>query len=205
MHPFDHPSDTATLVGNNTDDWANSIDHNYLTVCRGKRVLEIASFDGKIARRVLQHNPLSLVMVEPYTSPDIPLSDNIKHVSDDINLWLSKPRPAEVVICFGLLYHLHNSLHLTELIVNYCNPETIIFDNVVAPHPLAFIHEGNNVAGSRQTPSGWKYAPFNLTPPFFIINNSLDHMGYDLVKSHHLKFNVFSKSNSWVAEWRKKR
>jgi len=205
MHPFDHPSDTATMVGNNADDWANSIDQNYLAVCQGKKVLEIASADGRIARWILQHNPLSLVMVEPYTSPNVPLSDNVEHVSDDINLWLSRPRSAEVVICFGLLYHLHNSLHLTELIVNYCNPETIIFDNVVAPHPLAFLHEANNVAGSRQTTAQWKYAPFNLVTPFFIINNSLDHMGYELIKSHHLRYNFFSKSNSWVAEWRKKR
>ena len=205
MHPFDHPSDTATLVGDNVDDWANSIDHDYLAVCQGKKVLEIASSDGKIARRILQHNPLSLVMVEPYYSPDVPLRDSVKHVLDDINLWLSEPRPAEVVICFGLLYHLHNSLHLTELIVNYCDPETIIFDNAVAPHPLAFGYESNNIPGSRQTTAQWKYAPFNLVPPFFIINSSLDHMGYELVKSHHLRYNFFSKSNSWVAEWRKKR
>jgi hypothetical protein len=205
MHPFDHPSETATIAENNLDDWADSIDHNYLSVCQGKRVLEIASYNGTIARRILQHDPLSLVMVEPYCIPDVPLSDNIKHVSSDINLWLSEPRPVDVVICFGLLYHLHNSLHLTELIVNYCNPETIVFDSVVAPHPLAFNREINNTAGMRQTTEQWKYAPFNLITPFFIINNSLDHMGYDLVKSHHLRCNELSKSNSWVAEWRKKR
>jgi hypothetical protein len=204
MHPFDHPFDTPTIVGNTLDDWANTIDHNYLNVCQGKKVLEIASSDGRIAQRILQHNPLSLVMVEPYGTPNVSLSDNIKHVPDDINLWLSESRPAEVVVCFGLLYHLHNSLHLTELIVNYCNPEIIMFDNVRAPHPLAFDHEPNNVAGSRQTTAQWKYAPFNLITPFFIINNSLDHMGYDLVKSHHLRFDQSSKSNSWVAEWRKK-
>jgi len=211
MHPFDHPSETATIVGNDLADWADSINHNYLAVCRGKQVLEIASGDGRIARQILKHNPLSLVMVEPGMGepgkrPDVPVADNIEHVSDDINFWLSEPRPAQVVICFGLLYHLHNALHLTELIVNYCNPETIILDNVVAPHPLAFTHEDSNIPGSRQIVSQWKYAPFNLVPPFFIINNSLDHMGYDLVKSHHVKYKeVFSKANSWVAEWRKKR
>jgi len=207
MHKFDHPSDTATLVGDTLDDWVNSIDHNYLAVCQGKKVLEIASGLGKIARRILQHDPLSLIMVEPdeSQSPDVTLSDRVRLIPDDINLWLSEPRHAEVVICFGLLYHLHNSLHLTELIVNYCNPETIIFDNVVAPHPLSFDYEPNNVAGCRQTIAQWKYAPFNLVTPFFVINNSLDHMGYKLVKSHHVQFNTFPKSNSWVAEWRKKR
>jgi len=209
MHPFDHPSETTTIVGNSIADWADSINHNYLNVCRGQRVIEIASGDGRIARQILKHDPLSLVMVEPGfptpgKRPDVPVAENIEHVSDDINFWLSVPRPARVVICFGLLYHLHNALHLIELIVNNCNPETIILDNVVAPHPLAFKHEENNIPGSRQTMSQWKYAPFNLVAPFFIINHSLDHMGYDLVKSHHVKCKeVYSKSNSWVAEWRK--
>jgi hypothetical protein len=181
------------------------MDYNYLPICRGQTVLEIASGDGSIARRILQHNPLSLVMVEPYYKPSIPLGDNIKHISSDINLWLSEPRLAEVVISFGLLYHLHNALHLIELIVNYCDPKTIILDSVVSAHPLSFKPEPNNVQGSRQTIAQWKYSPFRLVTPFFIINNSLNHMGYDLVKSHHLQFKAFSKSNSWVAEWSKKR
>ena len=203
MHPFDHPLETATIIGDTLDDWADNMDHNYLAVCQGQKVLEIASGDGSIARRILKHNPLNLIMVEPYGRPDVPSANNVEYVSDDINFWLSESRSADVVICFGLLYHLHNSLHLIELIVNYCNPETIILDNVVAPHPLAFNQEPNNVGGSRQTKAQWKYAPFNLVTPFFVINNSLDCMGYNLVKSHYVKGNEFSKSNSWVAEWKK--
>tara|TARA_B110000503_G_scaffold31919_1_gene51783 strand:- start:3238 stop:3858 length:621 start_codon:yes stop_codon:yes gene_type:complete len=203
MHPFDFLPNTPIITGDDTS-YYDGVDQHYLDICRKKTILEIATSSGIMASRILLHNPQSLTMVEPFCIPtEVTLNDNVKHISDDIHHWLDQPRPAQVVIAFGLLYHLHSPLHLIELIVNFCDPETIILDNVTVPHPLAFNTETNNVAGQRQTLPGWKHAPFNMPTPFFIINQSLNFMGYNLVKSHYLKTNWFPKSNGWIAEWTK--
>jgi len=203
MHPFDHSLQTETIVGD-WNQYIESIDQNYLSVCNNKTILEIAGGRGIISKRIVQQSPKKFTMVDPgfKTSP-IEETSQIEFISKDINLCLSQPSPFDVVICFGLLYHLHSPLHLLELIVNYCNPETIILDNVIAPHPLTFNHETHNIPGNRFVEKEWKHCPYNMPTPFFVINQSLDHMGYGLVKSHHLRCTEFSKSNSWVASWQK--
>ena len=205
MHPFDHnPEVTKTITGDWID-WADQINKSYLTVCQNKTVLEIASSTGEISQHIVKQNPKTLTMIDPgFSNSPIKETGTIKFISDDVYHWLPTAPQIDVVVCFGLLYHLHSPLHLIELIVNYCDPETIILDNVVAPHPLAFNQESINISGSRQIRKGWKYCPFNMPTPFFIINQSLDHMGYRLTKSHHLRCNVFPKSNSWVASWTKR-
>lgn len=204
MHPFDHPPNTDIITGS-WSDWKNSIDQHYLDVCGDKSVLEIASGIGDISQRVIEHKPRSLTLVEPDV-PNSPIPDNklVNWVKSDIFQWLNKPRPFDVVMSFGLMYHLHNPLHLLELIVNYCKPEHIIFDNVVAPHPLQFNLEVVNTTGNRQVDQDWLVCPFNMPAPFFIFNQSLDHMGYTLIKSHHVRCDPFQKSNSWVASWTRK-
>jgi hypothetical protein len=205
MHPFDHSLQTETIVGD-LNQYAEHIDQNYLSVCNNKTILEIACGTGTISKRIVNHSPQKFTMVDPgHKISPIEETSQIQFISEDINHWLSQPRPSDVVICCGFLYHLHSPLHLLELIVNYCNPETIILDNVVAPHPLAFNQETHNVPGNRFVEKEWKHCPYNMPTPFFVINQSLDHMGYVLVKSHHLRCDPFPKSNSWVASWIKKR
>ena len=205
MHPFDHDPTRTEVITGSWDDWSNSINQNYLAVCENKTVLEIACWNGDISRRIVEHNPKFLTLLDPGIDKS-PLmeSASIKFVKDDVHHWLPTASPVQVVICFGLLYHLHSPLYFLELLVNYSDPETIILDNVVAPHPLAFNIETNNMPGQRQVRKDWKYCPFNMPTPFFIINQRLDHMGYQLDKSHHLKCEPFPKSNSWVASWTKR-
>ena len=204
MTPFDQPFDTARITG----DWiqyANSIDENYLDVCQGQIILEIAAGDGKISQKILARNPKYFTMVDPgSTNAPIALGPTTEFLSTDVNHWLAEPRPADVVVCFGLLYHLHSPLHLMELIVNQCNPEVIILDSWASFHPLAYIEEKHNIPGNRYVRNGWKYSPYVIPTPFSVINKSLDYMGYGLDKTHHLRCSEFEKSKSWVASWKKK-
>jgi hypothetical protein len=204
MHPFDHNPDSTQTITGSWNDWANRIDENYLSVCKNKTVLEIACGSGNISRYIVDQTPKSLILIDlGVEKSPVPETNTIKFISDDVHQWLPMSPTIEVVVCFGFLYHLHSPLHLLELIVNYCDPKTIILDNVVAPHPLAFNKEINNRPGQRYVKE-WKYCPFNMPTPFFIINQSLDHMGYKLDKSHHLRCEPFPKSNGWVASWTKR-
>ena len=205
MHSFDHDPVNTKTIGGDWTAWANDIEKKYLSVCQNKTVLEIACNTGLISQRIVNQNPKTLTMIDPgFKKSPTEETDTIKFLSEDVHAWLPMASKTDVVICFGLLYHLHSPLHLLEIIVNYCDPETIMLDSVVAPHPLAFNLEINNRPGNRYVGRNWKHCPFNMPTPFFIINQSLDHMGYLLDKSHHLRCEPFPKSNGWVASWIKK-
>ena len=199
MHPFEHRKDTPILQGSRND-WITSMHDLYLDVVTGNTVLEIASNNGDISREVLKHSPKNLTMLDP--DPTSARIKNIEFINEDVNFWLPKSPKFDVVICFGLFYHLHSSLHLLEMIVNHCQPRYLVLDCVVAPHPLCFDHEKINQSGSRWINNGWRHAPFNLNIPFHVFNQSLDHMGYKLTKTHRLCYDFFPKSNHWVGQWR---
>jgi hypothetical protein len=152
---------------------------------------------------IAKHTPLYLECIEGNPScqsvlKQIPGVDKV--VVDDV--WLRTDiNPFDVVICFGVLYHHHSALHLLELLVNCNTPKYLMLDCVTAEHPLAYLPEAVNIVGSRQLRQSWKHCGVNLKTPFFIINQSLSNMGYNLKISHKLATNHFPKSNGWVALW----
>ena len=202
MHPYDFNKDTKTVTGDETA-YYNFIDNTYLNVCANSRVLEVGPGVGKHTKIIAKHKPLYLECVEanPYcvsVLENIPGIDKI--IADDIWL-LSDVNPVDVVICFGVLYHHHSALHLLELFVNCNTPKYIMLDCVTAGHPLEYISESVNIGGSRQVRQSWKHCGVNFKAPFFIINQSLSTMGYNLKLSHKLQTTHFPKSNGWVALW----
>ena len=203
MHPYDFKEDVKTVTGNETE-YYNFIDKNYLNICANARVLEVGPHDGNHTKLIAKHVPCYLECIEgnivhQSTLEDIPGVDKV--VVDDV--WLmGDAKPFDVVICFGVLYHHHSSLHLLELFVNYNTPKYIMLDCVTAEHPLAYLPEDINISGSRQLRKSWKHCGVNFKTPFFIINQSLSNMGYDLEISHKLQTSYFPKSNGWVALWK---
>jgi len=202
MHPYDFKEDTKTVTGDKIA-YYNFIDKNYLNVCAGARVLEVGPGSGEHTKLIAKHTPCYLECVEGNPAHQSELENIVgvdKVVIDDI--WLrSDTESFDIVICFGVLYHHHSPLHLLELFVNYNTPKYIMLDCVTAEHPLAYLPEAVNIAGSRQLRQSWKHCGVNLKTPFFIINQSLSNMGYNLKLSHKLLTNHFSKSNGWVALW----
>jgi hypothetical protein len=202
MHPFDFPADVTTLTGDRQDYFA-FINSRYFSICQNQKVLEIGPFNGDHSKLIAAHQPSYFECVEgdPACKTKLESIPGIGKVTIG-DIWLKQdPQPFDVVICFGVLYHHHSPLHLLELLVNLNAPNYILLDCVTAEHPLAFIKESTNIAGTRQIIPGWKHCGINLKAPFFIINQSLDNMGYNLVQAHKLQCNYFPKSNGWVALW----
>ena len=207
MHPFDFPTDVITLSGDQTD-YFTFIDRQYFSVCKNNKVLEIGPFHGKHSELIVNHAPSYFEIVEGDVTAvnqllKIPGIDKVVH--NDVIIELQEnPKHFDVCICLGVLYHLHSPLHLLELMINKCQPNYLMLDCVTAPHPLVFLNERVNESGNCQTVSNWKSCNFNFIVPFFIYNESLHNMGYQLSFVNKQSVSWFSKSNGWTALWKLK-
>lgn len=186
------------------DEYLTLMDHEYFYVCKNKNVIEIGpGVEGIHSKIILKNDAKNLTVIEP--EPLVKqVHESINIIRDDVVTVLSSKHPADIVVCCGVLYHLHSPLHLLELIANNCDPNYIILDCVNDPEFLRFNKEYINKRGNRQTVSAWKSCNFNLVIPFEIIDQSLNHLGYELIKTDKLTTsNYIPKSNSWVGLWGK--
>jgi SAM-dependent methyltransferase len=102
----------------------------YFQVCSGKSVLEIGPFSGVITD--LYCNIADKIeLVEPNSTaletlqrafPQAPI------VWDDIFAYLKTPRKFDVVVCLGVLYHLHSPIQLLEQLTNEVRPNYLLVD-----------------------------------------------------------------------------
>ena len=203
MHPYDVLTNHTAVTGSKSE-YLEYINKHYLHVCKKSRVLELGPAPGDHSKLIIKNNPSYLELIEG----DSRAIDNLKLINgvdyvlcDDIMIALQSTQNFDVVVCFGVLYHLHSPLHLLELIVNNCSPKHILLDSVHAAHPLVFAHEEPNLYGNVQYRLGWKGSKMNFVIPFFIINWALSNMGYTLINADNLKIDCFTKSNSWVGLW----
>jgi SAM-dependent methyltransferase len=207
MHPFDFPSDIVTITGSKSD-YYSFIDKTYFSICKDNRILEIGPFSGHHTELIVQHRPAYVEVVEGDAGAIKTLKKNTKIdkiIHNDIMLELQTNfKQFDVCICLGVLYHLHSPLHLLELIINKCQPNYILLDCVTAPHPLVFLKEPINSPGNGQTVNGWKSCELNFVVPFFIFNQSLHSMGYQLELANKQAVSWFPKSNGWTALWKLK-
>lgn len=125
------------IFGENTD------------IFEGRRVLDIASHDGRWSFAALQAGAASVVGIEG--RPELVASaeetfahygvppDRYRFVADDIYHALAQePWTFDVVLCLGFLYH---TLRYNELmaLIRQCGPEYLIIDTEVATDPRAMI------------------------------------------------------------------
>ena len=204
---FHFPIDTVTIDGNQSD-YYSFINHTYFSICKDQRVLEIGAFFGDHSKLIATQSPSYFEIVEGDASvierlENIPKIDKVIH--NDIILELQEnSKPFDVCICLGVLYHLHSPLHLLELMVNKCQPKFILLDTVEAPYPLVFEPEIINRPGNCQTIDNWKSCKLNFVVPFYIYNQSLHNMGYQLESVNKQAVSWFPKSNGWTALWKLK-
>jgi hypothetical protein len=207
MHPFDFPIDTVTIDGNRSD-YYSFINHTYFPICKDQRVLEIGAFLGDHSKLIATQSPSYFEIVEGDANCVKKLEKILtidKVIHNDIILELQEnSKPFDVCICLGVLYHLHSPLNLLELIINKCQPKYILLDTVTAPHPLVFEPEIINQPGNYQTIDNWKSCELNFVVPFFIYNQSLYNMGYQLELANKQAISWFPKSNGWTALWKLK-
>lgn len=194
------------------DEYTQLMSHEYLSVCHNKSVLEIGPYYGWHTKMISEQNPKNLVLIEPdeRCQKELRLINGIdKIINDDVFFILNNKYPVDVVVCCGLLYHIHSPLYLLELITNNCQPEFIILDCVSDQKKLAFLKEQDNEPGNRQTQSNWLSAGFNLVIPFEIIAQALENMGYVKIKQYNFTEPVIFKNlsnfknNFWLGLWKK--
>ena len=190
------------------DEYLILMSDEYFSICQGKSVLEIGPHNGIHTKLITKHNPTYLELIEPDTKQSKELKsivgvDNL--IVDDAFFVLKDKRPIDVVVCCGVLYHLHSPLYLLELITNHCSPEYIILDCATDQKSISFLCEEDNVSGNRQLITNWRSAGYNLVAPFNIINQAMNNMGYTLIKNHELGEDIEwkSKENFWNGLWKR--
>jgi 16S rRNA A1518/A1519 N6-dimethyltransferase RsmA/KsgA/DIM1 with predicted DNA glycosylase/AP lyase activity len=188
-------------------DYHDYISDNFLYVCKGKKVLEIAPLVGHQTKAIVAQAPESLTLIEPVEWCVKKLESEFPNayiVNDDVYHVYQNQLPADVVVACGLLYHLHSPLYLLELIVNQSDPKYIIFDNIFC-NTISINEEAVGELGAKQVRKNWKAVRSTLLVPFEIINNALTDLNYICLKKENLeKFNIKTKTNSWMAMWEKK-
>jgi len=201
------------------DNYYDLLNSEYFTICKNKTVLEIGPFEGHHTRHIVAAGPGHLETIEFNFDTKEKLSaivgiDNA--IYDDALIVLQKHKPVDIVVCFGVLYHLHNSLELLELFANNCNPEYVMLDSTrfggkYDPTPdvqnsgLAYYSpEIDNRPGNRHTKSGWKSAKINVVLPKEAINLAMTNLGYTQIKYHEPYVQGWvAKSNVWLGLWKR--
>ena len=179
----------------------------YFSVCQDQSVLEIGPYLGLHTEIITANKPkyLELVDANPLNTRELDRITGVdKLVIDDVLFYLQDAKKFDVVVCCGVLYHLHCPLHLLELIVNNSDPNWIVLDSRQDLPQLSFIVESDNVTKNRFTREGWKSAKFSIVPPFEIINLAMQNMNYELIKQTRVEvWDYKPKADTWVGLWRK--
>ena len=191
------------------NEYHETIAKEFFYLCSDKTVLEIAPFGGNQTQAIVKYPIKSLLLVEPNQTCNAKLIEffpTATIINDDIfNVYHNKVL-VDVVVACGLLYHLHSSLYLLELIANQSDPEYIILDSIHRPPPGIIIkNELLNVPGNRYTTApAWKAVNYSISLAFDYFDQALTDLGYKCINKIELaEFNIFSKQNSWMASWQK--
>jgi len=193
-------------------EYLSMLEADYFAVCKDQTVLEIGPLNGYHSKLIVKNTPEHFEVIEPHkgeASRDLQSIAGIdKIIVDDALLFLSVPRPYSVVVCFGVLYHLHSPIHLLELIASHCRPKYVLLDSVGEfdagmPDSAVFHDEAVNQPGTRQVSTDFKFSGLKIMCPGSVIQVAMNRLGYELVKSCNLNVtDHFSKSNSWMALWK---
>lgn len=204
-------TDIDSIITNKN--YLDLIQSKYLSVCNNKSVLEIAPYRGWHTRLISKQEPTSITVVEPDTRHNKFLElPNVEVVNEDIFHYLETTRSFDVVVCFGLLYHLHHPLYLLELIANRVNPQYIILDSVDRDKSGVYIvSEQDNTFGGRQV-SNWKSCQMSINVPRTCYFQAMTNLGYELlthdVTTNNPDFDSCKewgmKHQSWFGIWKRK-
>jgi 16S rRNA A1518/A1519 N6-dimethyltransferase RsmA/KsgA/DIM1 with predicted DNA glycosylase/AP lyase activity len=177
----------------------------YFNICEDKKVLEIGPYMGIHTQVAHSYNPKKLTLVELNESAlgvlkyYFSMYETIEIVEDDIFHYMESSHEFDVVLCLGVLYHLHSPLYLLELIANRVSPKFVCIESYDCA--LQIQQEDDNTPGARQVLPGWKSSNISIKIPKETIITAMQNLGYrlnmcdeTLVKfSNHPFFCVFEK------------
>jgi len=132
--------------------------------CKNKSVIEFGPLNGYVTEVILETNPKHLTCVEPdpmmihelsgskFSQIDELLSGTANDFYNE-----SLQHKADVVISFGVIYHLHSPLHFIEQIVNKSLPEVVMLE------PLFPWEEDRTCEGDFEVKGYYSPEPHNQT------------------------------------------
>lgn len=173
-----------------------------------KHVLEIGAFTGAQTQVIMRHLVSSLTLVEP--NPTAVHALKLKYplakiIQDDIFNVYAADLECDVIVCLGLLYHLHSPFYLLECMVNKSRPEVIIMDNQHCDFlgQQGLLAETTNIPGNMYTSR--RAAPYAVAYSFPDIKRAMTALGYEMTQYHDLDqfLEITQKSFSWMARWEK--
>ena len=187
----------------NVGDYLQDV-HDVYTCIEGKDVLEIAAQTGTLLPLFLKFIPKSYIGIEPdagsYHILNLRLNKVKTFPAEALNLQyenFTTRKNIDVVICNGLLYHLHSPFHLIEYLGNL-GADTIILETTGTENDLSnkMFLRGEPVgdAGNRQTDNN----PLNFTLHIgsSVMISAFEQLGYELsCKRHTALPQVASKHN----------
>jgi hypothetical protein len=161
------------------------IDRNFLQVCQHRTVLEVGCFEGWITERVMTHNPKQIILLESHKKsvdfvtekfPQATIIHGDMHEEKD----LKQVGKVDVALVLGVIYHSHAPLYALEKLVNLCDPQTVILDNMNPS--FDWQEETANEQGMRNTADNWRTCNIVVNINNTITTLAMKNLGYDLIR-----------------------
>tara|TARA_X000000950_G_scaffold28550_1_gene30705 strand:- start:904 stop:1551 length:648 start_codon:yes stop_codon:yes gene_type:complete len=190
MVEFD-PIESKDVVDPHWSDYINAFRENKIfRHVKDKSVLELAANGGWHSRCIYENNPSKLVCVEPNEFFKEPLEDNFTSHYDNAecfwgtyNSYLEhKKEEFDVVVCCGLLYHLHSPIDCIEKILNIHRPDILILES----YDIPFEHlneEELDISGNAFSDKEI-YIPYNFFIPMNKYKNILSSVNYECLEHY---------------------
>ena len=169
--------------------YIDAIQENNVFACvKDQLVLELAANGGWHSRLIYEHNPKKLVCVEPDNFFTEPLYTEFASQHNDVecvwdtynNYLINNKNKFDVVVCCGLLYHLHSPLDCIEKIINIHQPKTFILESIDAE--IEHLNdEVLNLCGNAFE-DNYKHIPYSFIIPIKKYKEILSNVGYTCIK-----------------------
>lgn len=162
----------------------NFLNQNFLQQCQGRIVLEVGCYDGWITEQIANNNPAELILLEANAEAVQVVTDQfptarIIHGDMHKDADLQQVGKVDVALLLGIIYHSHAPLYMLEQLVNHCDPDTIILDNM-SPQ-FQWVEETVNVPGMRYTINNRRACNIVINIDNEITVKAMQHLGYRLV------------------------
>jgi|TARA_B100001094_G_scaffold333142_1_gene408975 hypothetical protein len=191
-----------TLTSENYTKYLDTID-SYLDECRGKTVLELGPCNWMMSERILSKNPISLDTIEPDLNAHKIMPEGLtNHLMTANDFFAKDKRTFDVVICTGVMYHLHSPIHLLEQIINIAKPKQFILEttrNTALSVRISLNKEKFNIIGNAHSDKGIdKPIEYSLNLPNKYYEDIILEHGYEILCKEYIEETHRSKCDVYI-------
>jgi len=144
--------------------------------CANASTLEIGPLTGKISELIQKKKPSKHVTVEP--DPKYPATHNCTYERYIRNY----QNEFDVVVCMGVLYHLHSPWDMIEKIITINKPKTFILETIDVSVPKIYTEDINSTGNAWDT-----IVPYNVNMPIKYYREFLEGQGYEQSKCYVMR------------------